>query len=195
VHTSDEHLIAFVAAGDDAALAELYHRFGRIAYGLALRVLRDPALAEDAVQEAFLDVWRSAGRFRSERGRARTWVLTLAHRRAVDLVRRQPRVSLEPLADGGPAEVESAEEVVWLRAERRRVQLALAQLPQRQRQLLELAYFGGLTQSEIAAKLDLPVGTVKSGTWGALTRLRNLLDGEGAEGVQSELSRCSVASA
>jgi RNA polymerase sigma-70 factor, ECF subfamily len=199
MHVSDEDLLAFIAAGDEAALDELYGRFGRVAFGLALRVLRDPGLAEDAVQDAFLDIWRSAGRFRSERGRARTWVLTLAHRRAVDLVRRRPRVSAALLADVAPAEMESAEEAMWLRLERRRVQSALALLSSHQRQLLELAYFGGLTQSEIAAQLGLPIGTVKSGTWTALTRLRDLLDDEAHEGraeeVHEDLRRCSVACA
>src|SRR5215207_4452503 len=88
---SDEALLAAVARSDEAALAELYDRFGRIAYGLALRVLRDSALAEDAVQDAFLNVWRSADRFVADRGKASTWVLTFVHRRAVDVVRREQR--------------------------------------------------------------------------------------------------------
>src|ERR1700704_5332452 len=85
-HLSDEALVALIARSDQVALAELYDRLGRIAWGLALRVLRDESLAEDAVQDAFLAVWRSATRFVPERASARTWVLTLVHRRAVDLV-------------------------------------------------------------------------------------------------------------
>jgi len=91
VHLSDEALVALVARSQEEALEELYSRFGRVAYGLALRVLRDEALAEDAVQEAFLGVWRTAARFIPERGKASTWLLTLVHRRAVDLVRREQR--------------------------------------------------------------------------------------------------------
>ena len=90
-HLSDEALVALVARGEEYALAELYDRHGRVAYGLALRIVRDPALAEDAVQDAFLAAWRSASRFVAERAKASTWLLTLVHRRAVDLVRREQR--------------------------------------------------------------------------------------------------------
>ena len=90
-HLSDEALVLLAARSEESALAELYDRYGRTAYGLALRVLRDQALAEDAVQEAFLTVWRTASRFVPERGKASTWILTLVHRRAVDAVRREQR--------------------------------------------------------------------------------------------------------
>ena len=96
-YLSDEALVALVARHDEDAFAELYDRLGRTAYGLALRILRDESLAEDAVQEAFLVVWRTAARFVPERAKASTWVLTLVHRRAVDLVRRQERRRAEPL--------------------------------------------------------------------------------------------------
>jgi len=96
-HLSDEAVVALVARSDDQALAELYRRFGRLAYGLAFRILRDDALAQDAVQEAFLGVWRAAGRFTAERAKPSTWLLTLVHRRAVDLVRREQRRRTEPL--------------------------------------------------------------------------------------------------
>ena len=96
-HLSDEALVALVARGDETALAELYDRVSGIAYGLALRVLRDERLAEDAVQEGFLGVWRTAAAFRAERAKASTWILTLVHRRAVDLVRREERRRAEPL--------------------------------------------------------------------------------------------------
>src|SRR3954449_7818363 len=88
---SDEAVVALAARSDETALAELYDRFGRVAYGLAYRVLRDSALAEDAVQEAFLDVWRGANRFVPERARAASWILTFVHRRAVDVVWREQR--------------------------------------------------------------------------------------------------------
>src|SRR3954465_13821779 len=98
-HLSDEAVVALVARSDEEALAELYDRFGRVAYGLALRILRDDKLAEDAVQEAFLAAWRNADRFMPERGKASTWLLTLVPRRAVDLVRREDRRRAEPLSD------------------------------------------------------------------------------------------------
>src|SRR6184192_308991 len=90
-HLSDEALVLLAARSQQGALAELYDRYGRTAYGLALRILRDEALAEDAVQEGFLAVWRTAARFVPERGKASTWILTLVHRRAVDVVRREQR--------------------------------------------------------------------------------------------------------
>jgi RNA polymerase sigma-70 factor, ECF subfamily len=176
-HLSDEAVVALTARSDEVALAELYDRFGRTAYGLALRVLRDEALAEDAVQEAFLAIWRGASRFLPERAKASTWILTLVHRRAVDLVRREQRRRADPLPEveagaGGP----SAEDSAWLRLERERIQAALRRLPDQQREAIELAYFGGFTQSELAERLGEPLGTIKSRMFAGLARLRELLD-------------------
>src|ERR687884_842107 len=116
-HLSDEAVVALVARSDEDALAELYDRFGRVAYGLALRILRDEALAQDAVQEAFLGIWRSADRFLAERAKASTWILTLVHRRAVDLVRREDRRRGEPLErapePAAPATAEDEAELVF----------------------------------------------------------------------------------
>jgi RNA polymerase sigma factor (sigma-70 family) len=178
-HLSDEALVALVARGDEDALAELYDRVSRIAYGLALRVLRDERHAEDAVQEAFLQVWRSAATFRAERAKASTWILTLVHRRAVDLVRREERRQADPLTDDAAAVAqapEQTEEAAWLRFERERVQSALKQLPDMQREALELAYYGGFSQSELADRLGVPLGTIKSRMFAGLSRLRELLD-------------------
>jgi RNA polymerase sigma factor (sigma-70 family) len=176
-HLSDEAVVALVARSDEVALAELYDRYGRIAYGLALRVLRDPALAEDAVQEAFLAVWRGAQRFVPERAKASAWIMTVVHRRAVDLVRHEQRRRAEPLEDTTAAGTEgSAEDVAWLRLERERVQAALARLPDREREAIELAYYGGFTQSELAERLGQPLGTIKSRMFTGLARLRELLD-------------------
>ena len=177
-HLSDEALVALVARGDEDALGELYDRTGRIAYGLALRVLRDERHAEDAVQEAFLGVWRGAAGFRPERGRASTWILTLVHRRAVDAVRREQRRQAEPLAEeASRAEApERTDEAAWLRFERERVQAALTKLPDAQREALELSYYGGFSQSELAERLGVPLGTIKSRMFAGLTRLRELLD-------------------
>ena len=181
-HLSDEALVALLARGDEGALAELYDRVGRVAYGLAFRVLRDDRLAEDAVQEAFLGVWRTAAGFRAERAKASTWILTLVHRRAVDLVRREERRRAEPLADEvrDAATSESAEDPAWLGFERDRVQTALRQLPDAQREAIELAYYGGYSQSELAERLGMPLGTIKSRMFAGLARLRELLD-DGAE--------------
>lgn len=175
-HLSDEALVALVARGDDGALAALYDRFGRVAYGLALRVLRDRSLAEDAVQDAFLTVWRNADRFMPERAKASTWILTFVHRRAVDLVRREERRRTEPLPETPlESEAPATDEEAWLRLRRERVQKALRLLPDQQREALELAYFGGFTQSELAERLGEPLGTIKSRMFTGLARLRELL--------------------
>ena len=184
-HLSEEALVALVARGDQSALAALYDRLGRTAFGLALRVLRDDRLAEDAVQEAFLTVWRTAAAFSAERAKATTWILTLVHRRAVDLVRREQRRRAEPLDDSGGAEdaaSPSAEDDAWLQFERERVQNALRQLPDTQREAIELAYYGGFTQSELAERLGEPLGTIKSRMFAGLARLRELLDDSTTEG-------------
>jgi RNA polymerase sigma factor (sigma-70 family) len=175
----DDDLLAACAEGDEQALGSLYDRFGKVAYGLALRVLRDAALAEDAVQEAFLAVWRQAARFDRSRGTAATWILTIVHRRAVDLVRSQASFNAAPdqlEVMGTPAVVaESAADDVALREARGEVQAALATLSRAEREVLGLAYWCGLTQSQIATALGIPSGTVKSRTFSALARLRETL--------------------
>jgi RNA polymerase sigma factor (sigma-70 family) len=174
-HLSDEALVALAARGEEVALAELYDRFGRVAYGLALRIVRDAALAEDAVQDAFLAIWKTAGRFMPERAKASTWILTLVHRRAVDLVRREERRRAEPLEAATVGTEVGADETAWLRFERDRVQRALRALPDQQREAIELAYYGGFTQSELADRLGLPLGTIKSRMFAGLSQLRKLL--------------------
>jgi RNA polymerase sigma-70 factor (ECF subfamily) len=182
-HLSDEALVMLMARSEQVALAELYDRFGRIAWGLALRILRDEALAEDAVQDAFLAAWRTASRFAPDRGNARTWLLTLVHRRAVDLVRREERRRAEPLETAPePADPTEAVESALLRLERERVQQALAKLPDREREAIELAYYGGFTQSELAERLGQPLGTIKSRMFTGLARLRELLAEPAVEG-------------
>ena len=180
-HLSDEALVALVARADDGALAELYDRFGHVAYGLALRVVRDPSLAEDAVQEAFLALWRSAARFVPERAKASTWILTVVHRRAVDIVRREDPRRTEPLEAAPQPSANLTEDEAWLRLQRTRVQEALRRLPDQQREALELAYFGGFTQSELADRLGEPLGTIKSRMFTGLARLRELLADPGRE--------------
>jgi RNA polymerase sigma-70 factor (ECF subfamily) len=181
-HLTDEALLSLIASSEEDGLAELYDRFGGVAYGLALRILRDEALAQDAVQEAFLAVWRTADRFLAERAAARTWVLTLVHRRAVDLVRREDRRRGEPLEGAPePAAAETVDEQATVRFQRRVVQEALRQLTPEQREALELGYYGGLTQSELAERLDQPLGTIKSRMFTGLSRLRELLAQAGLE--------------
>jgi RNA polymerase sigma-70 factor (ECF subfamily) len=178
---SDVQLVARCASGDERALAELYDLFGRAAYALALRIVRDATQAEDVVQEAFLDLWRGAARFDPARSRPASFLLTFVHRRAVDLVRREEArpqrggdvedIAARPGKDDVPASLVAREQGESVRR-------ALAGLPPPQRQVLELAYFNGLSQSEIAEHLGEPLGTVKSRTHVALSRLRELL-GEG----------------
>jgi RNA polymerase sigma-70 factor (ECF subfamily) len=181
-HLSDEALVALAARSEQSALAELYDRFGRPAYGLALRILRDESLAEDAVQEAFLALWRTAARFVPERGKASTWILTLVHRRAVDIVRREERRRADALEQAPEQESrEAVDEEAWLRLQRERVQEALRKLPDQQREAIELAYYGGFTQSELAERLGQPLGTIKSRMFGGLARLRELLGEPGME--------------
>jgi RNA polymerase sigma factor (sigma-70 family) len=181
-HLSDEALVALAARSEQSALAELYDRFGRPAYGLALRILRDESLAEDAVQEAFLTLWRTSARFVPERGKASTWILTLVHRRAVDLVRREERRRADALEQAPePVSRDAVDEEAWLRLQRERVQDALRKLPDQQREAIELAYYGGFTQSELAERLGQPLGTIKSRMFMGLARLRELLGEPGLE--------------
>ncbi len=180
-HLSDEALVLLAARSEQHALAELYDRYCRPAYGLALRILRDEELAEDAVQEGFLAVWRTAARFVPERGKASTWILTLVHRRAVDIVRREQHRRADTLDEASEPGGASVDEEAWLRLQRERVQNALRQLPDQQREALELAYYGGLTQSELAERLGQPLGTIKSRMFAGLSRLRELLGEPGME--------------
>jgi RNA polymerase sigma-70 factor, ECF subfamily len=172
----DTVALARAAEGDPTALAVLHRRHAAVARRLAFRVLRDRDLAEDAVQEAFVDLWKTAAAFDPGRSSVRSWICVLTHRCAVDLARREAR---RRLADGRAAELDresySAEEAVMLRLKQRSVRVALEQLNDRHRELLELAYYGGLTQTQLAKRFDLPLGTVKSRTFEALRRLGALL--------------------
>lgn len=181
LHCSDEALVARIARGDEAAFAELYDRLSSLAYALAVRILRNPSLAEEATQEAFVAVWRGAARFDARRGSARSWVLLQVRARSIDRVRHEERrggqtdeVDTEVLesVSAGPADE------AWSRLERERLEAALATIPDRERELIELAYFEGYTQSELATRLGLPLGTVKRRTFNALARLRGQLEGE-----------------
>jgi RNA polymerase sigma-70 factor (ECF subfamily) len=178
---SDEQLVEAIARADENAVGELYDRFGKVAYGLAFRILQDAALAEDAVQEAFLQIWRSAGSYQPERAKASTWLLTFVHRRAVDLVRREERRRTAPAESAPEAASAGPDETVVARSRGEIVRDALRRLPAEQREAIQLAYFGGLTQSELAERLDQPLGTIKSRMFAGLQRLRVLLAEAGYE--------------
>jgi RNA polymerase sigma-70 factor (ECF subfamily) len=180
---TDECLVALVATGDEHALATLYDRYSRVAFGLAWRILRDHSLAEDAVQEALLAVWRNAASFDPSRATARAWLLTIVHRRAVDIVRRNERLDRPPVLSEPERHEQAAEDEVVTALEAARVRDAVRRLRGREREVLELAYFAGLSQHEIATRIGVPLGTVKSRTFAALSRLRELLEppGQGAE--------------
>lgn len=175
----DDDLLRLSGRGDYDAFTELYSRFERVAYGLAVRVVRDRQLAEDAVVESFITVWRSAASFDPGRGSAKSWILTIVHRRAVDVIRReeQRRRPVETSYEFEPG----ADEVAALREQRVEVQRALRRLPDRERELIELAYYGGYTQSQLAGQLGLSLGTVKSRMCAGLGRLREFLSEAPAE--------------
>ena len=168
----DRELLRDCANGDEQALGALYDRYGKRAYAVALRVLRDPTLAEDAVQDAFLAVWRRAATYDPDRGDVSTWIFMLVHRRAVDLVRRQHRFNTRPAEREAAPPADGFDEAVALRSD---VQVALHALSSAEREVLDLAYWRGLTQSQIATTLGIPQGTVKSRTFSALAKLRDVM--------------------
>jgi RNA polymerase sigma factor (sigma-70 family) len=178
----DLDLHARVRAGDQAAFEEMYRRYAPGAYGLALRVTGHELLAQEVVHDAFLALWRAPEAFDPARGPFRSFFLSLVHHRAVDTVRREERMrrrteraaNLEPSADEDVAE-EVVEEA-WVAYRRREVRKALAELPSDQRRVLEMAYFGGLTQAAIADELGIPLGTVKTRTLAAMQKLRRFLE-------------------
>ena len=171
------------ARGDQAAFARLYDATAPRVYGLVVRVLRDPAQSEEVVQECFLDIWRNAARYDPARGSASSWILTIAHRRAVDRVRASEadtRRDREYGAGTQPVSHDETAETAEARIEARRVRAALETLTPTQREAIELAYLGGYTHSEVAVMLDLPLGTAKTRIRDGLIRLRDTM-GVGAK--------------
>lgn len=167
-------------AGDTAALEELYDRHTPFLYSFVLRIVRRATDAEDVIQETWLQAWRNAGSFDAARGSVAGWLVTIARSRAIDRFRSlasrlNAETKAEPAAEPGRDEPGTFAEAGQLRA---RVGAALEALPETQRQTLELAYFGGLSQSEIAARLGAPLGTVKSWARQGLLRLRDLVPEE-----------------
>jgi RNA polymerase sigma-70 factor (ECF subfamily) len=181
----DGQLVELVAQKDAGALEALYDRYGRPAYSLARRILTEETLAQDVVQEVFLSLWRNAGRFDAGRGTVATYLLSMTHHRAVDVVRREENLrrwrtseeGLELEADpkvGVEAEVEASERRAEVRA-------ALGELPAAQRKALLLAYFGGYTQREVAALVGVPLGTVKTRMAAGMRKMKEALRDAGRE--------------
>jgi RNA polymerase sigma-70 factor (ECF subfamily) len=164
--------------GDEVAFAELYDATSARAYGLAVRVVRNPSQAEEVMQEAFLELWRTASRFDSAKGSAVSWILTLVHRKSVDRIRSaEASTRRDTVWHHGSQDVEhdSTAEAAQASMEARRVRQALDSLTEVQREALELAYFKGYTHTEVAAMLDLPVGTAKTRIRDGLIRLRDTM--------------------
>jgi RNA polymerase sigma-70 factor (ECF subfamily) len=174
--TTDDELLRRTADGDRAAFEQLYHRYARSVFGLALRRLGDRARAEDAVQETFASVWRSARSYHPERGPGAPWLYAVARNAIVDRSRARSETPMEapdePELAAGPLEQAEQSWVAW------RVHRALEELPEREREVVALAYWSGLSQSEVAEFLGIPLGTVKTRTRSALGRLAELLEGE-----------------
>ena len=174
-----EDLLSKVTKGDQTAFAALYDRVGSQVYGMVRRVLRDPSQSEEITQEVMLEVWRSASRFDRSRGSANGWIMTMAHRRAVDRVRSEQasrnRDHKVGSRDAGAAAFDSVSEDVEIRMEQEEVRQALGDLTDLQREAIELAYYGGYTYREVAELLDTPLGTVKTRLRDGLIRLRDTI--------------------
>jgi RNA polymerase sigma-70 factor (ECF subfamily) len=171
-------LLRLSGRGDEAAFAELYDATAARAFGLAVRVVRDPAQAEEVAQEAFLEIWRTAGRFDVKKGSAVSWILTIVHRKAVDRVRSAEASSRRDTSyhqQSTDTDHDATAEAAQASMEARRVRQAMQSLTEVQREALELAYFKGYTHTEVAAMLDLPVGTAKTRIRDGLIRLRDTM--------------------
>ena len=184
---ADEELMELVAAGDPRAFEAVYDRHGGAAFSLAYRMVGDRVAAEDVTQEAFLAIWRSRVRYQRERGSVRTWMLGIVHHRAIDALRRnmvhqRRRASAEGLEEREEAPERTDVEVAR-REEARTVRQAIDLLPEQQGRVIQLAYFGGFTHTQIAEMLDMPVGTVKGRMRLGLQKLRQSLAGEAGEAI------------
>jgi RNA polymerase sigma factor (sigma-70 family) len=182
---TDGQLVELVAEKDAGALEALYDRYGRAAYSLARRILTDETLAQDVVQEVFLSLWRDARRFDAGRGTVATYLLSMTHHRAVDVVRREENLRRWRTSDAGlerepdpKVRVDDEAEAGERRAE---VRAALGELPAAQREALALAYFGGYTQREVAALVGVPLGTVKTRMAAGMRKMKEALQDAGTE--------------
>lgn len=176
--TAEDALLVTAARGDQAAFASLYDRIAPVVHGVVRRVVRDPAQSEEVTQEVMVEVWRTAVRFDPDRGAARTWILTMAHRRAIDRVRAEQasRNRTQRVASRQHArDFDDVSERVEVDLEHEQVRGALGALTDLQRQAVELAYYQGYTYREVAELLDTPLGTVKTRMRDGLIRLRDAL--------------------
>jgi RNA polymerase sigma-70 factor (ECF subfamily) len=191
---SDEELLAAIAERDQDSVAVLFDRYGGLAFALALRVLSDHGTAEDVVQESFLSIWRQAASYDTSRGTARTWLLTVVRNRAVDRLRsNRIRVAMDRPIEGMDNSLGVSD--VWaevsVKIDREAIRESLSNLPAEQQEVIELAYFGGLTHVEIAERLSLPLGTVKGRMRIALRKLHSLLDPSEFEARSTHLAESS----
>jgi RNA polymerase sigma-70 factor (ECF subfamily) len=175
---TQDQLLARVAQGDQAAFAALYDQIAPRVLGLVRRLLRDHAQSEEVTQEIFLEIWQTATRYDSTKGGASTWIMTMAHRRAVDRVRasqasrdRDTRIGIRDY----DAEYDNVSETVQTKVEHERVEKAMLRLTELQRQAVSLAYYGGYSHSEVATLLSVPIGTVKTRLRDGMIRLRDEL--------------------
>ena len=183
----DHQLMQLISQVDKDALEALYTRYQTPVYSLAMFMLKKPALAEEVTQDIFLNIWLKASSFNAERGQPRGWIMSVAHHKVIDLIRSQRRATvntdpvdyetLDLLPDGGV----STEAQVEQSLERERIMRALETIPANQREVIMLAYFGGLSQSEMAEKLYLPLGTIKTRVRLAMLKLRTVLENDGYE--------------
>jgi RNA polymerase sigma-70 factor, ECF subfamily len=173
----DGEMAARLKRGEASAIESVYDRYGRLAYGLALRILNDRNAAEDVVQDAFLRVWRNAMSYDLARGSLRNWVLSVVHNRAIDRLRGTAKIRQETQLETveRSAEVPDPWHAVALDLERKQIVEAFEQLPEAQRQALELAYFRGYTHTEIARQLNVPLGTIKGRLRIGLEKMRSYL--------------------
>lgn len=179
---TDEQIIAALAQRDLSALEELYERYSKVAYSLAYRIVGDRGTAEDVVQDAFLSIWRQAATYKAERGRARTWLMSIVHHRAIDRLRSGASATNTIPYDELPESSEddtkpSIWQQAWSHLRGDVVRRALERLPAEQKKSIELAYFSGYTQTEIAELMGVPLGTVKGRMRIGLQKLRAMLDG------------------
>jgi RNA polymerase sigma-70 factor (ECF subfamily) len=177
----DQTLIRLIVQARSEALGELYDRYSRLVFGLALHSVGDPATAEEITQDVFLRVWQRARQYRADRGQVSTWLTSITRHRAIDQLRRrssrpeQHSVVWAELSPGDEPSVNGPEHSAALAMERARVRTAIAQISEEQKQVLALAYFQGLSQSQIAGALGLPLGTVKTRIRLGMQKLREML--------------------
>jgi len=192
-NAGDAVLIMEAAAGDAAALETLYDQYSRVVFSFALRIVGDPQIAEEILQEVFFRAWQQGSSFQSSRGSLVTWLLSITHNLSIDEIRKRNRRPLkadsaepEALLAGVRDESQNVEEEVWISSLRESIVEALDQLPMAQREPIELAYFQGLTQREIAERLDEPLGTIKTRMRLGMLKLREHLSQEMNDTVERE---------